>query len=782
MVGQHISHYKILEKLGEGGMGIVYKAHDTKLDRDVALKFLPRTLSPLPEDRDRFIHEAKAASALDHPNICTIYEVDEISDGHMFIAMGYYEGILLSKRIEESRLGATEAVGIAVQIAEGLKAAHQKGIVHRDIKSSNIMITNDGQVKILDFGLARKTGLTKLTRTGSPIGTAAYMSPEQARGETIDHRTDLWSLGVILYEMLTGKLPFRGEHEAAILYSVVNEEPLPIKSAVPDISPELLHIVKQCLEKEREKRYQSAKELTDELQRLQDGIKGPKRKRPIVNKIVVSAALLFILTGLYLFWPSKQPPIVFPQTDQEKSIIVLPFENISPDKENNEYISDGFTEAVNTELSRIKDLFVISQHASMTFKGTKKKTADIADEVNVRYVLEGSVRREGDNLRIAAKLIDATNDRNLWAETYPGILNEVLDMQDKVARAIVDALSLKLSPEESNGIFKRPIDNAHVYDLYLKARAEILNWNEESFDKAKRYLTDALKVSGPNATLYGEMAVLYWYYGNQGFSPEENIVKAEEYVQKAFDLDPQVPEAHLALGLIHQNFRADIKKSIFHLKAVLVKNPYDFDALIYLMVAYAEVGRLSAVRVYVDKMMKADPISSISNVAPAFASFYAGQFDSTLGLAEKCFRAEPNNGWHRMFYPIVLVYNGRIDNAKSILGTYPKGEQDDINLAVAVLLRQILEGNQVNIRLAFSAGALKIARMDPQNSQFISQVYAIGDHKQEALDWLENAINRGFINYPLIAEHDPFFRKFKDDKRFIKLTQRMKTEWENFKD
>jgi serine/threonine protein kinase len=312
MINQTISHYKILEKIGEGGMGVVYRAHDTTLDRDVALKFLPRDLSGSQEERSRFIHEAKAASALDHPNICTIHEVGEAPDGQMFIAMGYYDGPSVSRKIGQGRLDVQEAVFIAIQTAEGLQAAHEKGIVHRDIKCSNIIVTEKGQVKILDFGLAHKSGLSKLTRTGSTVGTAAYMSPEQARGETLDHRSDLWSLGVVLYEMVTGKQPFRGGHEMAILYSVVNEQPEPLQTLVPDASPELIHIIRRSLEKEPGERYQSAADMLIDLRRLKKDtsrtgfqpVSGEKRKqssRSTRTLVALAAAIALTVAGYLLF-------------------------------------------------------------------------------------------------------------------------------------------------------------------------------------------------------------------------------------------------------------------------------------------------------------------------------------------------------------------------------------------------------------------------------------------------------------------------------------------------
>jgi serine/threonine protein kinase len=336
MIGQTISHYKILEKLGEGGMGVVYKAHDTELDRDVALKFLPRDIALSEDERARFKHEAKAASALDHPNICTIHEIATTEDGQMFIVMGYYEGDSLSKKIEKGRIDVVDAVWIAIQIAEGLHAAHGKGIIHRDIKSSNIIVSDQGQVRILDFGLAHKKGLSKLTKTGTTVGTASYMSPEQAQGAKIDHRTDLWSLGVILYEMITGHLPFRGEHEAAILYSVVNEEPQSIQSIVPDASPELVHIIRRALEKDPGNRYQSAADLLIDLRRLKKDtsrigyspVTGERKKLSARrNKILVAAGLLILLCVVgYLFLFKKGVEI---NPDFTSRWLQVPFNELS---------------------------------------------------------------------------------------------------------------------------------------------------------------------------------------------------------------------------------------------------------------------------------------------------------------------------------------------------------------------------------------------------------------------------------------------------------------------
>ncbi|MGA2625127.1 MAG: protein kinase [Bacteroidota bacterium] len=799
MIGTTISHYRIIEKIGEGGMGVVYKAHDTKLDRDVALKFLPATIHPSAEELKRFEQEAKAISALNHANIATIYDVDEYeglayagarAGKQRYLVLEYIPGGTLKAKLkqlksDDKEFSISEVVEYGIQMSKALAHAHQHGIIHRDVKTDNMMLMEDGTAKLTDFGLAKLRGNIKLTKTGSTVGTAAYMSPEQVRGEETDARSDIFSLGIVLYELVTSHLPFRGEFETALSYSILNENPIPVRSLRKD-SPEALEkVIDCCLEKEKIKRYQSAEEVVNALREVQQQIlpafKVQKKTRTFALIAAGGIIVVAMIALAYFFWLSKQPRIVSAQAGQDKSIVVLPFGDISPNKDN-EYFSDGLTDEIITELSRINGLDVRSQHASIAFKGTKKNIKDIAEEVNVRYVLEGSVRKEGDDLRIAAKLIDARDDRNIWADTYPGTLKDVFDMQEKVSRSIVNALSVQLSPEESKKISERPIDNVQAYDSYLKARREILQWNEESFDRAKKDLNDGLDIAGPNAALYGTMAYLHWNYANFGIKRDENLAKAEEYVQKAFELDPQSSQAHLALGLIYANLRNDPKKSIFHLKAALESNPHDYDALLWLTTDYAFVGKMSLARACLTDLVKIDPVGTGGIGMHGILAFYEGRFDSAVSPVSSAYHAEPDNMWNQLFYPIVLVYNGRTTEAKSVLERYTKTEPKDPLHKIMLFLRYALDDNQEGMRQLMTPGWKEYLRADPQWSQFVSQIYAMTGLKKEALDWLENAIDRGFINYPLIAEHDPFFRKFKDDERFQKIVQRMKTEWENFKD
>lgn len=419
--------YKILAELGRGGMGVVYKAKDTRLKRVVALKFLPAELTQDKESKKRFVQEAQAAAALEHPNICTVYEVDE-SDDQTFIAMSYIESQSLKDKLKDGPLDVEEAKDITLQVADGLKEAHEKGIVHRDIKPANIMLTKKGQAKITDFGLAKLSWGADLTKPATLIGTVAYMSPEQAKGEEVDHRTDIWSIGAMLYEMLTNERPFKNDKEHALIHEILNEEPELITSLRPDIPLYIEEVVHKALKKDVGSRFQTMNDLIKNL---------------------------------------KQPfPIILPKA--ECSIVVLPFEDMSPNKDN-EYFSDGLTEEIITDLSQIHELCVISRNSSMALKGTKKNTKTIGRELNIQYVLEGSVRKAGNKLRITAQLIDARTDVHLWAKKYGGTMDDVFDIQEKVSRSIVDALKLELTPAEQKKLSEKTTDDVRAYECYLKA-------------------------------------------------------------------------------------------------------------------------------------------------------------------------------------------------------------------------------------------------------------------------------------------------------------------------
>ena len=443
--------YKIIEELGRGGMGVVYKAEDTKLKRTVALKFLPPELTHISEVNERFMREAQAAAALDHPNICTVYEFDEAEETS-FISMAYIEGQSLKKKTESGPLELDEALRIATQIAEGLGEAHKKGVVHRDIKSANIIVTERGQAKIMDFGLARMTGGTLLTKEGMAMGTIAYMSPEQARGEEVEHRTDIWSLGVVLYEIFSGQLPFKGEHDQSVVYSILNEKPKPITDLRSEIPLSIGQVVSKALEKNPDERYQQVEELLDDLKSISSGIVPEeikvrlrkaqllKRKKSIHYAGGAGLIILMAVIAISLFTG---------RAEAIESIAVLPLENLTGDAEQ-DYFVDGITDELIGHLSQISGLRrVISRTSVMQYKKSEKSLSEIARELNVDAVVEGAVHLVGENVRMRIQLIAALpEEQNLWGQTYERAKNDVLVMCSEMVRAIADEIQVKLTPQE----------------------------------------------------------------------------------------------------------------------------------------------------------------------------------------------------------------------------------------------------------------------------------------------------------------------------------------------
>ncbi|HUI66122.1 MAG TPA: protein kinase [Bacteroidota bacterium] len=631
MVGSTISHYTILEKLGEGGMGVVYKAQDLKLDRTVALKFLPSHFAS-PQEIARFQQEAKAISALNHPSIATIYDIDQ-ADDQQFLVLEFLSGGTLKSRIREltstgRQLSLPEIVDYGIQIAEGLAHAHLNGIVHRDIKSENMMLTADGKIKITDFGLAKLRGGAQLTKTGTTVGTASYMSPEQIHGEVVDSRSDLFSFGIVLYELATGSFPFRGEHEAAVSYAITNEDPVPLRTLRPSLSVPFEHIIRRCLEKDRSKRYQTADEIVRDLRSFQSGVAsaaGATRKS-VLPWFVAAGLVAAMIAGLFVFRPNSDVPI------RGKSIAVLPFKNLSNDPEN-EYFSDGVTEEIIAQLSNISDLEVISPTTVMQYKNSPKPVKDIARELGVATVLEGSVQKADNEVRIVAQLIDAGTDENIWAETYDRELKQIFAIQSDVADRIAVALNTKLSSSEKERLGARGTNNIVAYNAFLKAE---YHWNKITTDDMKlaiSFYKDAIADDPLYARAYAGLSNAYSltaYFRFDFISPGDAVKKAREAARKALELDPNLAEAHTALGYIFRTFDWDFPQAEQEFKRSIELDPNNSVTRHFYGLLLAALSRFSEATVQMNRAVELDRLSTEILTSRARVYYYSQRYDEAI--------------------------------------------------------------------------------------------------------------------------------------------------------
>jgi serine/threonine protein kinase/tetratricopeptide (TPR) repeat protein len=556
LTGETISHYRIVEAVGRGGMGIVYKAQDLRLDRPIALKFLPPDLTRDPEAKERFAHEAKAASALQHNNICTVHDIDETPEGQLFIVMDLYEGETLKKKIEGGPLKIEEAVDIAIQIAQGLAKAHEHGIVHRDIKPANVMITADRVAKIVDFGLAKLSGRTMLTRTGSTLGTAAYMSPEQTRGEPADQRTDIWSLGVLLYEMLSGKRPFDAEYENALLYSILNAEPDPITGLRTGVPMELEHIVRKCLAKAREERYQHADELIVDLRTIYptttsspSGSPGTvvARGRRMRTRLILSATALIVVGFCAWFFLAK--PSGEMRELRRKSIAVLPFSPFGRTFDDTVF-ADGIHDDILTQLSKISGLRVIARTSMVLYRDSKKTPRQIGDDLDVAYLLEGSTRRSGGKIRITAQLIKTADEGHLWAETYDRNDADVFAVQSDIAQRISSSMEAVLSPAEKAAVEAIPTRSTEAYNYFLQGKHYWENYIDSAGNaKAAEFFEKAAEKDPTFTQAFAMAAVandaVYSFFGDHTTARIARITSA---LKSARALNPDDPVVHFAQG------------------------------------------------------------------------------------------------------------------------------------------------------------------------------------------------------------------------------------------
>ena len=740
MIGKTISHYQIIEKIGEGGMGIVYKAKDTTLERTVAIKFLPRQTATQAEERQRFYIEAKAAAALNHPNIATTHAIEEVEDD-VFIVMEYIEGQELKQKIDAGPLPVEDAIHIILQIANGLQEAHKKGIVHRDIKSANIMLTGSGQIKIMDFGLAKVRGGAQVTQIGTTLGTAAYMSPEQARGEDVDHRTDIWSLGVVLYEAIAGQLPFKGQYEQAVLYSILNEDPESITCLRRGVPTELEAIMNKALAKSPNERYQQVDGMLIDLNVLGKELETKSRQVP----------------------KEKCPP----------SVAVLPFVNVSPEKEN-EYFSDGMTEEIIDALTKVEGLRVVSRTSVFAFKGKDQDIRKIGEQLNVSHVVEGSVRKAGNRVRITAQLINIADGYHLWSERFDREMEDVFTIQEEIAHMIVNALKIKLVRKAETPLVERSTENIKAYNLFLKGR---YCWNkrtEAALKQCVNHFEQAIEIDPDYMLAYCGLADAYALLGIAEYGalpPMEVMPKAKAAAVKALEIDNTLAEAQTTVAHVKAFFDWDFTGADKEFNRAIELNPnYPFSHHWYALYLSAMERHDEAIAEE-KRAQELEPLSLIINKNVGTIFYYARKYEQAIEQYKKALELDPDFARTHFFLGLAYISNSMFEEA------------------IAEIKKAITFSGENTVMLALLASAIAMSGKKDEATKILKDLkkrlkrgyvpsfnlailYMGLDEKASAFEWLEKAYQER-SSWLVSLKVEPILDGLRSDPRFTALLKKV---------
>jgi serine/threonine protein kinase/tetratricopeptide (TPR) repeat protein len=809
MIGKTLSNYRILEKLGAGGQGTVYKATDTKLGRAVVIKVLPPELTAKEANLKRFEREARLASSLDHPNICTIFDLDEV-DGVHFIAMQHIEGRNVRQLVGGRPLELKSALLIAIQVADALAAAHARGIIHRDIKSGNVMVAPSGQVKILDFGLAKllddteaaTTGIhrTELTEVGVPYGTATYAAPEQARGDRVDKRADIFSSGVLLYEMLTGTWPFRGKTTIDVRHAVLHDAPKPIAEVRGESIPRIQQILDRSMAKEPRDRYQKMEDMRDDLRSVLQEVSTadasgqpyasvtPEVPRHLGGQSSVSRAVRWLKSITRSEAPTTSPTLITPtkqgvhetpfttMADQEKkSLAILPFRNLSNDPASTFY-EFSLADAVITDLARVRSLVVRPSSVIARYQGQQIDPREVGHELNVSAVLTAGFIHAGERFRVTAQLLDVASGEILWSDRIDTSAADIIAVQDTIAQQIVEGLRLELSSTEQVGLAKQSTQNAAAYEQYLRGRDLFARFifrtiAPEDCSAAIEHFQRAVELDPNFALAHDGLGASYVNRVFKGLGGAEDFERAEVAFNKALSIDPRLIEARMLMVFVYM-WRGEKQKA--RDEVARARNEAPDEAVVYFVKATlhrldGEYGR--ALRSY-DRLVRLDPAAHVvASYNRAIVHLYMGHFEEALRQLDNA--GEPDNPLVRTFRALAVYYSGQTDPAAELMRQVVARHPNMHGIRPFLAMFLSAQGKHEEALAQLDDDVIRNAEVDPDIAYSVASVYALEDMRDEAFDWLARAIALGNENRPCF-ENDPNWNSVRDDQRFKELMAKVR--------